>query len=478
MRALAVSLLVSSTALASGALHVDGGFFRDTQGGVVILRGVDVAGNAKVPPFTPIQDLSLLDPLPRWGLNAMRLVFTWEAYEPQPGQYSDAYLGYIRNVVAAAHARGMYVVIDFHQDGYSRYSARGCGEGFPSWALPPGIAPVTPDNGPACVNWGDAITGDATLKASWDGFYADAGGVRSAFLAMVGRVASALSVEPGVIGYDMLNEPAGDEVTQIGPLYEDAAKAIRAGDRNAILFVSPGLITGAGIKTRLQKPTFDNFAFAPHFYDATVHVGAWNGSDESYPIAQVTSAARDWNVPVFLGEFGAPPSTDGIDGYLSAVNVQLANNFYSSAQWAYTPGWTPTAKDGWDLEDFSIVDDKGNLRANFRPRPYVRRVAGTPVALSTAEGAIPSQSSVTFAWNHDPSAGATELFVPLAWFGGSASVYVQGNQADCSLDGEIVSCTSDTAGDKQLRIDNGRRCGLTGAEALLIVWLLRRRRRY
>src|SRR5205807_1677114 len=132
---------------------------------------------------------------------------------------------------------------------------------FPSWALPPSITPATPDNGPACKDWGTRLVGDATLAATWKAFYADEGGVRSAYLAMLTRVATALSVEPGVIGYDLLNEPAGDEVNDIGPLYEDAAKAVRAGDRNAILFISPAGITGPGTPSKLPKPTFSNFAF-------------------------------------------------------------------------------------------------------------------------------------------------------------------------------------------------------------------------
>jgi endoglycosylceramidase len=42
-----------------------------------------------------------------------------------------------------------------------------------------------------------------------------------------------------VIGYDLLNEPFGDEVTEIGPLYEDVAKRIRKHDTKGILFIEP-----------------------------------------------------------------------------------------------------------------------------------------------------------------------------------------------------------------------------------------------
>jgi endoglycosylceramidase len=473
--ALALAAL-PSRAFASGALHVDGNTFRDDKNAVVILRGVNVAGNSKVPPFTPITDVALLDPLPKWGLNAIRLLFTWEAFEPMPGQDSAGYLQYIRRVVEGAHARGLYVVIDFHQDAFSRFSINGCGEGFPAWALPPDIPPATPDNGPNCKDWGSHTVGDAMLAMTWKEFFADAGGARTAFIAMLGRVATALSDEPGVIGYDLLNEPGGDEVSDLGPLYEDAAKAVRAGDHNAIIFVGPGLATDPGIASKLPRPTFTNFAFAPHFYDATLTVGSWSGSDESSQMATLASAAVAWNVPVFLGEFGAPPALDQVDGYLGAVEQQLLLHSWSSAQWAYTPGWTATNKDGWNREDFSIVDDKGMLRANFRPRPYAPRIAGTPTALTVFEGKTPSASTVTLAWHHDPGAGATELYAPLQYFGGSVSVSTTGG-VSCTVAGPLVSCTATSAGDKQIKVAGGNNCGLTGGEALLLAWLIARRRR-
>ena len=44
---------------------------------------------------------------------------------------------------------------------------------------------------------------------------------------------------PGIVGYDMLNEPFGDDALQLSPLFEDVAARIRKHDRKAILFVEP-----------------------------------------------------------------------------------------------------------------------------------------------------------------------------------------------------------------------------------------------
>jgi endoglycosylceramidase len=481
MRWLALMLaLVSSPAFAAGALTVNGHFFRDATGGTVILRGADVGANSKVPPFKAIDPLTQLDPLPMWGMNVIRLLFTWEAYEGVKGTYDDSgYLAYYKSVVEAAGQRGLYVVVDFHQDAFSRYSLAGCGEGFPQWALPPSVTPATPDNGADCVDWGQNQIGDPDIKASWDAFYSDANGVRTAYLAMITRVAMALASETAVIGYDLLNEPLGDEPTQIGPLYTDAVAAIRTVDPNAIAFVSPNSVTSAGEATKLPQPTFTNYCYAPHFYDPTVSLlQSWGNSDESIGFGAMTGTSTAWNVPLFVGEFGSQPSVDEVDGYMGAMATQLNAALASGAQWAYTPGWTPTAKDHWDAQDYSIVDNTGAMRANFRPRPFARRIAGTPTMLTISDEMDAKQNALQLAWTNDPTAGATELYVPAAYFGGSVRVDGDGD-VKCKLTGDLASCTAKTTGAKSVRVAAATktRCGLTGAEALAFVLLFRRRRR-
>src|SRR4051794_25532343 len=130
---LATIVAVLSPAVAHATpLHVDGHWIRDADGGVVILRGVNTAGNAKLPPFRPLADPRVFDPLAGWGRTVARLLFTGEAYEPAAGVYDESYLDYFAGVVDAAGAHGLRVIVDFHQDAYSRFSVNGCGEGFPA----------------------------------------------------------------------------------------------------------------------------------------------------------------------------------------------------------------------------------------------------------------------------------------------------------------------------------------------------------
>lgn len=489
------SLLLAAAALSAPAeaaplLRVEGRHFKDAAGRTVVLRGVNVAGNSKVPPFTAASDPAIFEPLPGWGLNVVRLLFTWEAYEPEKGKYSEAYLDYYAAAAGAASEQGLHVIVDFHQDAFSRYSIDGCGEGFPKWALPASVTPETPDNGPACSSWGIKMQSDADMKASWTAFHADEGGVKGRYLAMLESVSARLAAEPGVIGYDIMNEPWGDEVAELGPFYEEAAAALRKASPDAILFISPHALSSAGIQTKLTRPSFDNIAYSPHFYDASVILfDSWSGVLPDEPFKNMNGKAEEWGVPLFLGEFGGPGPAEDVGPYMDVLYQRLDERLSSGAQWVYTPGWTEAAKDGWNTEDFSIVDDKGGLRPSFRPRPYPQAIAGEPTTFRLTEAKAAADRVIELEWENEPEAGFTDLFVPRQAFFATESVAVEatGEGLVCLLGPSHVLCASPSAGPMRIRVKKASgsapepaRCGLVGIEMLALWPLLlvaRRRRR-
>jgi hypothetical protein len=137
-------------------LHLEGDRFVDEAGRHVILRGVNLGGDCKVPypdggthiptDFADHRDVSFIGrPFPlseadehlgrlqHWGFNCLRLLTTWEACEHAgPGQYDEAYLDYFAEVCRKAGEHGLYVFIDFHQDVWSRMSG---GDGAPGWTF-------------------------------------------------------------------------------------------------------------------------------------------------------------------------------------------------------------------------------------------------------------------------------------------------------------------------------------------------------
>jgi endoglycosylceramidase len=279
---------------AAAPLHVDGRLIKDRQGRSVVLRGINISGDSKIPPFVPITEATMLDPLPGWGINTLRLLFTWEAFEPNRCVYDSAYLQYYEQVVDWANERGLYVIVDFHQDAYSRYSIDGCGEGFPEWAIYSGIDRKEPDNSKACESWGTKMLFDLTHHDTWYHFHADSEGARSRYIFMTRVVAEHMSDHPNVIGYELINEPWGND-DELASFYNEVGAAIREQHPSAILFVPPHALLSSGMGgNNVAKPEFSNFVYSPHFYDPVVIMYKyWLGNDPSTLLNNMSTHAAE-----------------------------------------------------------------------------------------------------------------------------------------------------------------------------------------
>ena len=120
----------------------------DDKGRTLILRGVNLGGSSKVPagpqnppenvsfvgrPFPPEEAEEHFEKLKNWGLSFIRLVISWEALEHSgPGIYDESYLAYLRKILLAAEKKDISVLIDPHQDVWSRWTG---GDGAPAWTL-------------------------------------------------------------------------------------------------------------------------------------------------------------------------------------------------------------------------------------------------------------------------------------------------------------------------------------------------------
>ncbi|MCA9770835.1 MAG: hypothetical protein KC466_00410, partial [Myxococcales bacterium] len=174
------------------------------------------------------------------------------------------------------------------------------------------------------------------------------------------------------------------------------------------------------------------------------------------PFARMTAKAADWGVPMLLGEYGATPTAGNVRAYVDELYRQLDKALASGTQWVYTPGWDPALKDGWNGEDFSIVDDTGATRANFRVRPFPRAVAGEPTAIRVTYQGFLKANSIEVEWMHDPALGETEIFAPKdALFpDGMTFTQTEGDDLACAYDAEerFIHCTSSVAGPKRFKI--------------------------
>ncbi len=449
------TILACTPAQASPELAVRGRNFVDPQGRAVILRGVNISASAKAPPFIAIDqsNFSQLDPLKDWGMNVMRLIFIWEAFEPAQGVYDESYLDKVAALADAAFARGIFTVIDMHQDSFSRFVGDGCGVGFPAWVSGHDASKLP--GKPCGTMWAVNAALSDSMHHAYDGFYKNEHDGRTHFIEMWAHIAQRMKAHPGVIGYDLINEPWADEDQELTPLYEDTAWAIHREDPSAIIFLEPYLLAVTGLeRTNLARPKFDHFVYAPHYYDAiavsTMHYYT-NNPFTDFVFQRMPRKAREWNAPLFVGEFGAFAETTNVEQYMDHQYELLDENLASAAQWNYTPAWTREKKDGWNAEDYSIVDNLGHTRRNFKARPYPRRVAGLPLKFKAAYDRKRKAQTILFKWQNEPKSGTTEIFIPRTFLANAApapALLLNGAGLSCAYatGTQLLTCTAPNAG--------------------------------
>lgn len=271
-------------------IRVEDGLLKDAAGRARVFHGVNVV--YKAPPWHPRIDAfssndSLVEEdmaqLAAWGFNVVRLGVMWPGVEPERGSYDRTYLATMRGVVDRLAARGIYTIVDFHQDAFSQAY---CGEGFPAWAadaLEPvatscdetwlaefgrligQCAPIasynfTTDPATGFPDTDECLARDFTMysrapevTSSWGKVFANASGVAEALVAYWAVVAETFAGVEGVLGYDLVNEPLNGDFFEdatllepgaadrrlLEPLYARMAAAIRARDADAILFFEP-----------------------------------------------------------------------------------------------------------------------------------------------------------------------------------------------------------------------------------------------
>lgn len=237
-------------------MRIDGPYFKDEEGRVLLLRGVNLGGSSKVPykpdgstyrreGFFEHRDVSFVGrPFPleeadehfarlrAWGLTFLRFLVTWEAIEHAgPGIYDEEYLDYLYAVVKKAGEYGIDLFIDPHQDVWSRMSG---GDGAPGWTFEVVGMDVTrfAETGAAIVH---AIHGDPFPRMIWPTNYSKLaaatmftlffGGndfapqtkvdgepvqeyLQRHYINAIKQVALRLKGLPNVVGYDTMNEPS------------------------------------------------------------------------------------------------------------------------------------------------------------------------------------------------------------------------------------------------------------------------------
>lgn len=294
------------------------------DGRQVLLRGVNVnqlgdyyRQNPAIPQTVPLRRADFAG-IGRLGMNVVRLLVHWSALEPRRGVFDTAYLARIRRAVAWARARGIYVVLDMHQDAWGKFIAsprdEACAPGAAhqqGWDGAPAWATIT-DGTPTCRFVLRELA--PAVGTAFQNLWLDRDGIQGELVATWARLARAFAADPTVAGYDLLNEPNPGlslGITDVGPIaryYARAIAAIRGAERAArggfahIAFFEPSVLWSAAGTDAAPTPallTDPDIVFAPHLYGGSLAAAS---VDDGYRYA--ADAAAQYGSTVWSGEWG------------------------------------------------------------------------------------------------------------------------------------------------------------------------------
>ena len=375
-----------------------GRWITDADGRVVMMHGANMV--TKTEPNYPSgvgfgdDDAEFLS---SHGFTVVRVGLMWKKLEPEPGVYDASYVKQIKRTVRMLAKHGILSLLDSHQDMYSEVFH---GQGFPEWA--------SQDGGLDNTDYGfpNNYALNPALQHAENAFYSNAPGPDGVGLAdhyaqAWAYVAKAFKKSKSVVGYELVNEPAGQDFAscltargcpkfdkQLAAFYKKVTAAIRKVDPKTLIWEEPDVGFNFG-NTKVRLPALKDkrsgFAFHPYCADVpstgtSASCDAANDHVLKYALAQVKKSKQ----AVFATEFGAIGNPDEI---IDEVQ-RLDRNMVPWTHWAYWDGGTTTTPydDTCDTCSTMIRSTElpptgtnvvsGMERALTEPYPYV--VAGTP----------------------------------------------------------------------------------------------------
>ena len=425
-------------------------YIADDQGRMVVLHGITPASlidywsgadhsRTDPPPFYPIDPAAYdgqcpsnygdigVPPLCRddisqmasFGFNLIRLPLSWSLLEPQRGRFNQLYLDRIAQVVGWAGEAGIHVILDMHQNAYSRYV------GVSNPPALPGGAPAMLQyytGAPAWATYTDGLPSEtygnqreinpAVLEAD-SNFWYNRDGIQDEYIASVAFLARRFKDDSTVVGYSLFNEPwpgwnlpPGFEDLLLFPFYRraiDAITGLRDGlpcpthvfmpavcgypdlgihDLRHLIFLEPGLLREVtDFPTHLGLPVSSdpNLVLSIHAYTHVYTIDhilgldpatyPWGGYEQSYSLAQ--HEAKAINAAMFVSEFGNPPDRDTL---LANQLLEQERYLVGSAFWDWKEncgGWAMFEGDPCTAGDTAPRRSSGCLRTS-RERLVVR----------------------------------------------------------------------------------------------------------
>lgn len=373
----AARLAVRPTAAESKlpSLSHDGRWFTDPSGRVVMLRGMNFV--EKFPPFTPEADGFDDDDaalLVANGFNTIRLGVPFGFLMPEPGQIDRTYLASIAKTVGILRRHHIYVLLDFHQDGWGPVTN---GNGMPAWATYTDGLPNPPDPFPTYY-----VTNPA-LQRAFENFWANRAGpngvpLQTYYAQGMKAVAKRLASSVNVIGYEAMNEPWPGanwkpcttgcpdlEASLLAPFYARMTAAVRSVDPIHPVFVEPFVLFNFGGADTSLPGAGTGDQLSTHVYAANATANA------SVMDRSVLAAVRDSSA-LLVTEWGAITDPAAITQTEDQFDARLV-------PWLF---WSYNGLVVGDSNQPLVAPNLNVSVLNALTRPYPTVVNGTPTYLN------------------------------------------------------------------------------------------------
>lgn len=360
---------------------------------------------------------------------------------PEGPTVNTTYLDEIERIIDRLHDNGIETIVDLHQD---VLAPKVCGEGTPDWMLnvsalnamefPRPLSLSTIDVDPSTgrpkscaplgplkfLGWSEWYATDACGKA-FQQLYDGTGAIADAFEAYWREVATRFKGHPGVMAYELLNEPwVGDHVghpalllksgvaeAEVGKYMQRMHDVVRSVDPDTLVLYAP-----AEVNNRIMRRVGYEQGFLPEAgmaYHVYCIVGTDGDGPTSLPLKELCHFNDGFSLKQreadlfrlqtagFVTEFGAVnPSPTG----LAEVGFVLDHfeSMHPPTSWAF-----------WDYHEIVGHSNKTQVDAYIKllARPYPRAIAGDlwSVRFNSETNAFKMQYKTAVD-------GSTEIFLP------------------------------------------------------------------
>ena len=406
------------------------------------------------------------------GFNFVRLGLSWSQLEPTPGTYNPTYLNRIAQVVGWARQQGIYVLLDMHQDAYSRFTPETApldaapvvgptqessahAGGAPPWAVLADGVPAEAVGGHAEFN--------AYVETAFTSFWLDRAppvrqgdapgvGLQDHYIGAMAAVARRFKDDSTVVGYEIMNEPLPGFIPPVAfsstELYPFYARVIAALTGSGTAYRDLGIhvakqsfffepmavrnVEDAPDQLPLPFSPYPNLVYAPHTYTHVFTADALAGipaQDSPFPLSydqayQVADAeARLMGAALLPTEYGNAASQD--DTILKNETAAQDRARAGSAIYAWKGVCAAGSPLGACYDAWSVyagdptTPPAQNLgliatRVKYLSRIYPRATAGRLDSFAYD----PDHHSLTMTATSDRQGAPTILFIPADATGG------------------------------------------------------------